>query len=53
MSFRDAIRWILLLVKAKLTTKITNYMSLTAQRNLGVPIRHAERRAAGRTYENR
>ncbi|KAM7017945.1 uncharacterized protein LKV04_000665 [Tautogolabrus adspersus] len=24
-----------------------------AQRNLGVPIRHAERRAAGRTYENR
>ncbi|XP_044053215.1 titin [Siniperca chuatsi] len=29
------------------------YMSLTAQRNLGVPIRHAERRAAGRTYENR
>ncbi|XP_030271966.1 hemicentin-2 isoform X1 [Sparus aurata] len=29
------------------------YMSLTAQRNLGVPLRHAERRAAGRTYENR
>ncbi|XP_054629325.1 uncharacterized protein LOC129179722 isoform X2 [Dunckerocampus dactyliophorus] len=27
--------------------------SLTAQRNLGVPMRHAERRAAGRTYENR
>eukprot|EP00066_Takifugu_rubripes_P025017 XP_011614283.1 PREDICTED: uncharacterized protein LOC105418058 [Takifugu rubripes] len=24
-----------------------------AQRNLGVPVRHAERRAAGRTYENR
>ncbi|XP_061880475.1 hemicentin-1 isoform X1 [Entelurus aequoreus] len=23
------------------------------QRNLGVPVRHAERRAAGRTYENR
>nr|XP_020499660.1 uncharacterized protein LOC109991659 [Labrus bergylta] len=28
-------------------------VSLTAQRNLGVPIRHTERRAAGRTYENR
>lgn len=28
-------------------------MFLTAQRNLGVPIRHADRRAAGRTYENR
>ncbi|XP_050931188.1 mucin-4 [Lates calcarifer] len=27
--------------------------SRAAQRNLGVPIRHAERRAAGRTYENR
>lgn len=26
---------------------------LTAQRNLGVPVRHAESRAAGRTYENR
>lgn len=26
---------------------------LTAQRNLGVPVRHTERRAAGRTYENR
>ncbi|XP_068994405.1 uncharacterized protein [Embiotoca jacksoni] len=24
-----------------------------AQRNLGVPVRHGERRAAGRTYENR
>ncbi|KAI3372616.1 hypothetical protein L3Q82_023080 [Scortum barcoo] len=29
------------------------YMSLTAQRNLGVPMRHTERRGAGRTYENR
>nr|XP_057927834.1 uncharacterized protein LOC131128735 isoform X2 [Doryrhamphus excisus] len=27
--------------------------SRAAQRNLGVPMRHAERRAAGRTYENR
>ncbi|XP_061788679.1 uncharacterized protein [Nerophis lumbriciformis] len=27
--------------------------SRAAQRNLGVPVRHAERRAAGRTYENR
>eukprot|EP00064_Thunnus_orientalis_P017078 superscaffoldBa00003532_g17155 len=27
--------------------------SRAAQRNLGVPIRHADRRAAGRTYENR
>ncbi|XP_056233073.1 uncharacterized protein LOC130170016 [Seriola aureovittata] len=27
--------------------------SRAAQRNLGVPIRHTERRAAGRTYENR
>lgn len=26
---------------------------LTAQRNLGVPVRHAESRVAGRTYENR
>lgn len=34
-------------------TSKPHYMSLTAQRNLGVPIRHAERRAAGRTYENR
>lgn len=28
-------------------------MTLTAQRSLGVPARHAERRAAGRTYENK
>nr|XP_020453890.1 uncharacterized protein LOC109959113 isoform X2 [Monopterus albus] len=27
--------------------------SRAAQRNLGVPIRHAERRATGRTYENK
>ncbi|XP_078026694.1 uncharacterized protein LOC117252596 [Epinephelus lanceolatus] len=27
--------------------------SRAAQRNLGVPVRHTERRAAGRTYENR
>ncbi|XP_070821604.1 mucin-4-like isoform X2 [Chaetodon trifascialis] len=27
--------------------------SRAAQRNLGVPMRHAERRTAGRTYENR
>ncbi|KAK2901793.1 uncharacterized protein [Channa argus] len=27
--------------------------SRAVQRNLGVPIRHAERRAAGKTYENR
>lgn len=28
-------------------------MLLTAQRNLGVPVRRTEIRSAGRTYENR
>ncbi|XP_028270444.1 uncharacterized protein LOC114441633 [Parambassis ranga] len=35
------------------TSRAGQSSSISTQRKLGVPIRHTERRAAGRTYENR